>query len=239
MLTGPLALHNDEKAINFVQSMCKASMREFMSLPDGSFAAFVPDYFGKMGDNGVLKNVITIPKINIIDYSITFDKASYVSHVYLLTREHLNTQYGDVVNSYNEVMRLQESSGVVSLEKQGDVLLNVIDTSITGIPNSAADIMKRFGVNVYKETDNYIIDSTMTATKALMIFMEQWAKCFSNTLKLTFRPEILPGIRLSIEGADVTVFVQSVTHSWSADSGGTTSVTVSSPVKNSSGKIGS
>jgi hypothetical protein len=236
-LTGPLALYNDKPALEFVQSLCKGSMREFMTLPDGSFAAFVPDYFGKLHASGILNNEISIPQYEIVDYSADFNKSMYTSHVYLLTREHMDTQYGVTIGTFDEVQRLLQSNGTISLEKQGDSLLKLVDISITGC-KTASQLLQRFGVSVYDTTDNYIIDSTMTAVKALLIFMERWAACFSNTLKITFRPEILPGIRLRLEGAGVTVFVESVTHSWSATNGGATNVQISSPVETNTGKVG-
>lgn len=252
MLQGDLRMANDVSCLEYVSSCCKASMRTYMSLPDGSFAAFVPDWFGKMFPASEYHNIIEIPKTEVISFNIDFNKASYVSHLFLTTNETIpdpanasalgvNMDVLGKLGSIGNTVQLMMSSGVITLDYQGNNLLSLMDISCTGIsntdPNACKKLMNRWGVSVKQEHDNYIQDSRLTAISALYRFLRYWANCFKSMMQITFRPEILPGLRLHFADAGVTLYVEQVTHSWSATEGGTTTVTVNSPV-NDQGKAG-
>lgn len=230
-----LNMANDKPAIDYVDSCCKASMRAYMSLPDGSFAAFVPDWFGKMFPDSKYHNVIDIPKHEVMKFKADFDKSSYVSHLFLTTNEALPDPYGlGITSGLNDLMKLLTSSGTVTMQYQGANLLKLMDISSTGLdqndPDALNKLMQRWGVSVKRESDEYIQNAQLTAISALYRFLQYWANCFTSTMQLTFRPEIMPGLRLHFADAGVTLYVKSVQHSWNATSGGTTNVTVVSPV---------
>ena len=230
-----LNMANDKPAIDYVDSCCKASMRAYMSLPDGSFAAFVPDWFGKMFPDSKYHNVIDIPKHEVIKFKADFDKSSYVSHLFLTTNEAMPDPYGlGITSGLNDLMKLLTSSGTVTMQYQGANLLKLMDISSTGLdqndPDALNKLMQRWGVSVKRESDEYIQNAQLTAISALYRFLQYWANCFTSTLQLTFRPEIMPGLRLHFADAGVTLYVKSVQHSWNAVSGGATNVTVVSPV---------
>lgn len=230
-----LNMANDKPAIDYVDSCCKASMRAYMSLPDGSFAAFVPDWFGKMFPDSKYHNVIDIPRHEVIKFKADFDKSSYVSHLFLTTNEALPDPYGlGITSGLNDLMKLLTSSGTVTMQYQGANLLKLMDISSTGLdqndPDALNKLMQRWGVSVKRESDEYIQNAQLTAISALYRFLQYWANCFTSTMQLTFRPEIMPGLRLHFADAGVTLYVKSVQHSWNATSGGTTNVTVVSPV---------
>lgn len=230
-----LNMANDKPAIDYVDSCCKASMRAYMSLPDGSFAAFVPDWFGKMFPDSKYHNVIDIPRHEVMKFKADFDKSSYVSHLFLTTNEALPDPYGlGITSGLNDLMKLLTSSGTVTMQYQGANLLKLMDISSTGLdqndPDALNKLMQRWGVSVKRESDEYIQNAQLTAISALYRFLQYWANCFTSTMQLTFRPEIMPGLRLHFADAGVTLYVKSVQHSWNATSGGTTNVTVVSPV---------
>lgn len=230
-----LNMANDKPAIGYVDSCCKASMRAYMSLPDGSFAAFVPDWFGKMFPDSKYHNVIDIPRHEVMKFKADFDKSSYVSHLFLTTNEALPDPYGlGITSGLNDLMKLLTSSGTVTMQYQGANLLKLMDISSTGLdqndPDALNKLMQRWGVSVKRESDEYIQNAQLTAISALYRFLQYWANCFTSTMQLTFRPEIMPGLRLHFADAGVTLYVKSVQHSWNATSGGTTNVTVVSPV---------
>lgn len=230
-----LNMANDKPAIDYVDSCCKASMRAYMSLPDGSFAAFVPDWFGKMFPDSKYHNVIDIPRHEVMKFKADFDKSSYVSHLFLTTNEALPDPYGlGITSGLNDLMKLLTSSGTVTMQYQGANLLKLMDISSTGLdqndPDALNKLMRRWGVSVKRESDEYIQNAQLTAISALYRFLQYWANCFTSTMQLTFRPEIMPGLRLHFADAGVTLYVKSVQHSWNATSGGTTNVTVVSPV---------
>lgn len=237
LLGGDVAMKNDEPAINFIRSLCKSTMRSFMSLPDGSFAAFVPDWFGYMTPSNAKNNIIPIPTVEVKNFNIRFSKSSYVSHLFLTTAEHSVTYFGETQQfPLSQIAEDQKSSGTISLEKQGDKLLGLMDISATHC-SSTQEIMQRFGVSVKVENDSYIVDHTMTSISALYRFLRYWANTFKTTVKIGFRPELMPGHRLYIECADTTLFIETVTHSWSATNGGSTDVSVVAPV-NGDGRVG-
>lgn len=230
-----LNMANDKPAIDYVDSCCKASMRAYMSLPDGSFAAFVPDWFGKMFPDSKYHNAIDIPRHEVMKFKADFDKSSYVSHLFLTTNEALPDPYGlGITSGLNDLMKLLTSSGTVTMQYQGANLLKLMDISSTGLdqndPDALNKLMQRWGVSVKRESDEYIQNAQLTAISALYRFLQYWANCFTSTMQLTFRPEIMPGLRLHFADAGVTLYVKSVQHSWNATSGGTTNVTVVSPV---------
>ena len=237
MLTGDLALYNCEPCKKYVDALCQGSFRTYMSLPDGSFAAFVPDYFGVFDQN---MTPVELDDSQLVSYQTIMDESSYCSHLYVVTDE----LWGNVVGSENaaavsDAMKLLESSGVITLEKQGPQLAQLMDVSAAGVPNTAEglkELMNRWGVSVQKEQQPEIVSHTLTTLYALNRFLKYWANVFQTTVRTVFRPDILPGCRIHVTSANVTCYVQSVAHSWSSEQGGSSSLTLTTPV--SDGKAG-
>lgn len=249
MLGGELALKNDQPAFDYLKTLCNASFRSFMSMPDGSIAAFVPDYFGFINQDGGTPNQIDIPMVEVINFNSYFDKSSYVSHYYLLTNEisgnPMNAGPGSSINDssmfsrFGNVIRSQNSSGTMTLEnaKKADAIFKLMNAeNISGCSN-AQEMLQKWGVSVKNEENDLIVDHTLTALYALFQFLKFWANCFTSSLSITFKPEIIPGLRVRIPDAGTTLFVKSVTHSWDASSGGRTTISTVCPVTDS-GLIG-
>lgn len=245
MYQGKLLLKNDRPAIEFVKSLCQSSMRSFMSLPDGSFAAFVPDWWGIYKQPGI-NTVIEIPAIDVINFQADIDKSSYVSHFFLNTAEFIMDPSGLTgTQAYlTGYMQDMNSSGTITMQDYANQLAPLMDISATGYAapgrttgTALQTLMQNWGVNVVTKTDNYIVNSTMTTISALTQFLKYWANCFHTTATIAFRPEIMPGHRLHFPDAHCTLFVETVTHSWTATGGGSTQVTVVAPVTDS-GQVG-
>lgn len=232
-----LALVNDKPALEFVSTCCKASMRSYMSMPDGRFVAFVPDWFGWMMPSNARNATIDIPVQEVISFRTDFDKSSYCSHYMLLTNESFPDPTGMFSNPLNQTLRALISSGFISFQYQGDNLMKLMDISCTGCSN-LDEVMQRWGVNVITESNEYIIDHQLTSVYALYQFLRYWANCFKTQVQITFRPEIIPGLRLRFPHAGQSLFVESVSHSWNAMTGGTTSVTLVAPVNSNTGQVG-
>ena len=232
-----LALVNDKPALEFVSTCCKASMRSYMSMPDGRFVAFVPDWFGWMMPSNAKGSTIDIPVQEVISFRTDFDKSSYCSHYMLLTNESFPDPTGMFSNPLNQTLRALISSGFISFQYQGDNLMKLMDISCTGCSN-LDEVMQRWGVNVITESNEYIIDHQLTSVYALYQFLRYWANCFKTQVQITFRPEIIPGLRLRFPHAGQSLFVESVSHSWNAMTGGTTSVTLVAPVNSNTGQVG-
>ena len=233
-----LALINDKPALEFVSACCKASMRSYMSMPDGTFVAFVPDWFGTINKEVALNATLEIPRQEIISLHTDFDKSSYVSHYMLTTNESFPDPTGMLgANPLEQTVRQLISSGLVTFQYQGSNLLSLMDISCTGC-ETLDEVMQRWGVSVRTENNEYVIDHQLTAVYALYQFLKYWANCFKTSVRITFRPEIVPGLRLLFRDADQTVFVEQVTHSWNSRTGGSTSVVTTSPMTWSDGKYG-
>ena len=232
-----LALVNDKPALEFVSTCCKSSMRSYMSMPDGRFVAFVPDWFGWMMPSNAQGSTIDIPVQEVISFRTDFDKSSYCSHYMLLTNESFPDPTGMFSNPLSQTLRALISSGFISFQYQGDNLLKLMDISCTGCSN-LDEVMQRWGVNVITESNEYIIDHQLTSVYALYQFLRYWANCFKTQVQITFRPEIIPGLRLRFPHAGQSLFVESVSHSWNAMTGGTTSVTLVAPVNSNTGQVG-
>lgn len=233
-----LALINDKPALEFVSACCKASMRSYMSMPDGTFVAFVPDWFGIINKEVALNATLEIPRQEIISLHTDFDKSSYVSHYMLTTNENFPDPTGMLgANPLEQTVRQLISSGLVTFQYQGSNLLSLMDISCTGC-KTLDEVMQRWGVSVRTENNEYIIDYELTSVYALYQFLKYWANCFKTSVRITFRPEIVPGLRLLFRDADQTVFVEQVTHSWNSQTGGSTSVVTTSPMTWSDGKYG-
>lgn len=224
-------LYDNVPVLNYIKSLCNGSMRSFSSLPDGSFTAFVPDYFGFFENATQENNTIEIPDTDLIDFSVTHNKANYKSHVFLLTNEQMQNVcgiQGANDSSLSNVLRLMDSSGIVSFQKQPAELANLIDIRSMGFSQDAQgfkDLMNRWGVSVDKETDDNIVSHVMTTIEALYMLCKSWASVSECTVQLAFRPDIYPGLRLkfpSING--LTAFVDSCTQTWDAQNGGSTTV---------------
>ena len=235
-------LYDNEPVFGFVQSLCNASMRTFTSLPDGSFTAFVPDHFGYFSEaNPDYDNLVELDPINLIDYSISMNKSSYISHVFCLTNEAFPNLWGQSANTgLSTACQLMESSGIVSLQRNPEELAHLISLDGTGFATSAkgiGELLQEWGVQVLKAPDPNIESHVMTGILAVYKFVESWAHMFTANIQVSFRPDLRPGLRIHLSNLGITCYIESVTHSWNAQSGGTTSLQVNSIV-NDKGRAG-
>ena len=235
-------MYQNVSVFSFVSSMCKASMRSFMSLPDGSFCAFVPDHFGFFSKaNPKYDNLVPLDPVNLIDYDIPISKAGYISHLFNITSEFMPNLWGQSADSgLSTAEKLMYSSGIVSLQRNPEELSHLISLDGTGFPTSAAGIgqlLQTWGTKPQNNSDPNIESHVMTAIEAVYEFVENWASLFQASLRVAFMPELRPGLRLELPNLGICCYIDSVTHSWSASSGGSTSIQVNS-ITNSTGRAG-
>ena len=131
-------------------------------------------------------------------------------------------------NSLSTAIRLMESSGTVSFQKQPKELSKLINIQLAGFEQTAEgfnNLMNKWGVSVIKPQASFLVSHVMTTIFSVYSLCKAWAKVFNTKLTLDFRPDIFPGMRLEIPALDnMTVFVNSVTHSWNSTTGGSTTV---------------
>jgi hypothetical protein len=85
LLTGDKSLMNDQPLFPFLQELCQGSMRSFMSLPNGDFYAFYPDYFGSFEQQPYWE----IDDIEVIEGNITLTDDALATHVYVVVPHYL------------------------------------------------------------------------------------------------------------------------------------------------------
>lgn len=109
LLTGDKALMNDVTLFPFIQQLCEASLRSFQSLPDGSFHAFYPDYFGETYHRPPYWN---IANIEILDGKINLSDDPLVTHMYVVGSLGPTALVGSSVGDmFNEL----QTAGVVTI----------------------------------------------------------------------------------------------------------------------------
>ena len=92
-------------------------------------------------------------------------------------------------------------------------------------------------MQVLKAPNPDIESHVMTGILAVYKFVESWAHMFTANIQVSFRPDLRPGLRIHLSNLGITCYIESVTHSWNAQSGGTTSLQVNSIV-NDKGRAG-
>jgi len=230
LLVGEKSLMNCTSIFPFVQQVTAASMRNFQSLPDGTFFAFFPDYFGEFakldGKPGVYWSV---PDIEIISGNIQLSDDALATHVYVV---------GDTIGSFgqgadseliNEIM----SGGVMTIFEAfecGFVNLDTgINAQITG-KIDAINFMARYGARPYINEDaSFIRSPAFEAFMAFQTFQLMWARQFQTNFSFTFMPELYPGGRIELSDHGFQVYIDSVTHNFDYVQGFTTDAQLEAP----------
>lgn len=221
-LRGEKAPVNDVSLLSTIQTICSASLRSFMSGPDGSFIAFYPDYFGIFGT----KYKLILEDVEMINFSIDVSDNNLATDVFVAGGT-------EVPNLGTNDTQLQWvlSSGVASIT-QSAMMKMLLGVDIDKDPEWKPDqIYKRFGMRPFKaEFPNLIGGGTqIERIQAITLFGQKWAQQYSTQVQFTFMPEIMPGMRIYIKSHGVTVYVEEVSHNFSYESGFTTVATISSP----------
>jgi len=228
-LKGERSLMNDISCFEAVQQMSAASMRCFMSMPDGRFMAFYPDYFGaRRGPYWPIYD------IEIEDFQIQLNDHNLVTHSFVTG----DTQPGpDGVDWMDRIA----SRGVASITMTeildsfiNDSYLNTEATAPTG-PKGAKKLLdaeaflKRFGARPRKEENPIIRNTAFEFLFAFQKFMEYWAAQFATEVQFTFQPEVMAGGIIWLPQHGLQFFVESVDHTFDYESGFTTQPVLTSP----------
>jgi len=219
MFEGEKAYINDEPLLQVVQTITRAGLRNFSSAPNGDFMAYYPDYFGLDGKNAILQ----LEEIEMKDVHIDFNDDALTTHVYV-AGDH---QFGQGI-PVNEMGWL-ETMGVASVENS--FLFGALTAMSIGFPEqmTGPEIMKRFGVRPYRQEFTGIASKELEFLVACQIFMLKWAQQFETQIELTFMPELFPGMRVSLAGHNIQVYVTEVSHTFDFEDGFTTSATIMAP----------
>jgi hypothetical protein len=252
LLQGEKSLMNDVPLMEGVVQLCRGSMRSFMSLPNGMFCAFYPDYFGAFGRMPYLN----IKDPEIIDLNIVLNDAPLVTHMYV----NGNT-IDPLKNSVDQFDQLY-SVGVITLDDVfggANRALNFINdaSSVTGtdsnntpenvdIVGQAAEppgfsqfyqklspeglrFIETYGTRPKVINEPLIRSPWFEFLMAYNEFTYNWSMHTATTVDLAFMPEVMAGGLVRFPDHNINMYVEAVTHQWDYSSGFETTAMLSAP----------
>jgi len=204
--------------IQMVQAVCKASLRNFQSAPNGDFIAYYPDHFGLEGKPAVMK----LEDIELKDVHIDYSDDNLTTHVYVAGDPVL---YGQT----DQVLCWLDSAGTCSVEDEWSFQrmrkVGLGDFEF----RDGAEFMKRYGVRPYQQFMPMVGSHELEFLLATQIFMEKWAAQYQTRCSFTFMPELLPGMRVEIGDHGLQLYVNEVIHEFNFENGFRTSAVMSAP----------
>lgn len=246
-LRGNKSLMNDKPLMPFIQQMAEGSLRQFMSMPNGDFFAFYPDYFGETWHR---PPYWMIEDIEVLDGRVRLNDESLVTHQYIIG----DTTFQGEGGLWN---RLQ-SAGSVSIfnaftsnwvvteqdrdekdredkdkedkkekkekpEKAFHAFSRIIEQ------DEAIAFLQRYGARPAVEDFAMIRNPFFELFLAYQKFMQSWARQFLTPFVFTFMPELYPGGKVGMPDHGLQMYIEEVTHTWDYESGFTTEAQFSSP----------
>lgn len=215
--TGARSLQNDIPVMDGVKQFCQASLRNYMSLPDGSFLAFYPDYFGAKR-----KPYWWIPDIEIIDMRIQLNDHNLATHVYV-TGDTFNRN--DAIDEWDRIL----TRGVVTIN---DVALlgAMMDPGNPSVPLNPEAFLNHYGARPIAEENPLIRNHFYEFLMAWQRFMQLWATQFATSVDFTFQPEVMAGGLVGFKDHNLQMYVEEVEHTFAYDeSGFNTTAILSAP----------
>lgn len=247
-LIGEKSLMNDVPIVRGIEEFCKGSMRHYMSLPNGQFCAFYPDFFGVYGR----KPYLNIKDIEIIDLNIVINDEPIVTHMYV-NGNTINPLQGGV-----DIMDKVLSVGVITIDDvfQGNGL-NFINNpdAVTGanlstpsnfqLDNAASpatftqyydDIdpntvkfLETYGARPKVVNEPLIRSPWFEFVSAYNQFAYNWTMHTATNVQLTFMPELMAGGLVRFEDHNIVMYVEGVNHVWDYSTGFETSAYLTAP----------
>jgi len=222
-LWGPRRLLNDQPVLSHVENISKAAMRSFSSAPNGDFVAWFPDYFGHYGNLGAMN----VELIEVNDFTVDWSDEKLKTHQFVTGQvEVVSTNPLSAPGmSLNDAL----THGVATVEFPQ--LLEFI-TKVKDHPlwNNPEAILERFGARVSSRTVGSLSSREAEFYRAVYAFMENWTSQYTQSITLTFMPELYPGMLLRLPEWGVQFYVRGVTHTWDyANQGFVTSVRITAP----------
>lgn len=226
-LFGARARLNDTPLLQTVAMLANASMRSFMSAPNGDFIAWFPDYFGQYGTAAKMK----IEDIELMNdgFTVQWSDENMVTHQYTAGSP---TGYGGpspVPGGPVNPLTFYQTMGVATVEFP-EVMESLLNIDVSD-PVAAAFLDAESWLNRFGARPNFTPMGTLTGPEAefwyaLYLFQENWAKQFSSQVDLTFMPEVYPGMLLNLTRFGFQAYVEQVTHTFNLGPGGGFQTTV-------------
>jgi len=248
-LVGEKSLMNDVPIMQGIQQFCQGSMRSFMSLPNGMFAAFYPDRFGVFGR----KPYLQIRDLEIIDFNIVLNDEPLVTHMYVNGNTIMPTQSS--VDQLDQVL----SVGVITIDDVfsdgvngphfvndpsalagagGNQNIDLINDAVPpaqwsqyyeDVSPTSKRFLETYGARPKVKNNPLIRSPWFEFVTAYNEFAFSWSAQTATTVDLTFMPELLAGGLVEFPEHNIIMFCESVSHTWSYESGFETAAYLSSP----------
>jgi hypothetical protein len=228
LMTGSKSIYNDEPLLPFIQQLAQASLRNFQSLPDGTFFAFYPDQFGTYNHR---KPYWEIDDIEIVDGSIELSDEALATHVFVV---------GDTIpDGQISVPEMVHSTGVVTVfdafassfmiqkdDRREDAKKGTRKVLDRG---AAMSFLRRYGVRPHYEEATFIRNHMFEMFYAFTQFQLLWSRQFLTQFSFTFMPELYPGGVVAFPDHGIRCYIDSVTHTFDYEGGFTTQANLSAP----------
>lgn len=249
-LKGERSLMNDEPLLGFIEQLCQGSLRNFMSLPNGDFFAFIPDYFGGLTGRTPYWE---IDDIEILNGEIQLSDEALATHVYIV---------GDtgIMDHEIDLFEKLQTTGVITVFNAflADFLNGIYAPTISedGKPTSEATqkfieeeervpslankekaiaFLERYGARPFYEEAPYIRSHYYETFLAYQMFCLMWSKQFLTTFEFTFMPELIPGGLVAFPQHGIQCYIDEVQHTGDYQSGFRTRANLSAPTATKNG----
>jgi hypothetical protein len=216
--TGERALANDIPLFDWIKDICTASGRSFMSLPNGDFLAYYPNYFGWANDVDEFAPYFVIQDIELIDLQIDISDAELTTHVF---------GAGDTYTPNQSIDLEEKFMSVVASVENAEAFNAFINQNGETFDSTA--FLERYGARPLTVEELNIKHPLVLFLFTWNTFLEKWANQFIATVDLTFMPELYPGTLVEFYQKDLVMYVESVTHTFDRAGGFRTSATMKSP----------
>jgi cell wall-associated NlpC family hydrolase len=233
-LSGRRALANDIPLFEWIEQMCKAGGRRFCSMPNGDFLAFFPDYFNDFNRTPYF----IIRPIEIIDLQIQVSDRDLVTHVFatgtsftpqIQLQDRMLSMIASVQEpAFNMFINIDDQSKKPAPKRKGKKKSKKKTTNDLNVWKGAEAFLKRYGARPLAIDLPDLRNPVLLWMAAWMEFQKHWARQFGATASFTFMPELLPGGIVNFDNK-ITMFVESVTHTFDLEGGFTTSAELNSP----------
>ena len=223
-LFGYRALMNDEPVFKTIDSILRASGRNYCSAPNGDLISWFPDYWGEYG----LAGAVDIETVELKDFAVMWGDANMITHQFVEGAIY-TTGMGPMPAGVIDALHAVETRGVVTVDMPGllSAVLNVKDSSQYPWLTEPQLLLQRFGARIDRAKNSVILGGQQEFWAAVAKFTRAWAAQFSTTVPMTFMPELFPGMLMRIPSFKVQMYVTQVTHSWNYEEGAGFSTDVS------------
>jgi hypothetical protein len=206
-----------------------------MSMPNGDFYAFYPDYFGGLGRTPYWQ----IKDIEIMDGRIELSDDALATHVFMVG----DTQPSGGTLGFGTVDWIDKinTAGVVNVVNAfaADFINGPPDPATPSAISSAGgalsdkgnaiNFLKKYGARPLYEDIPAVRSPIYETFVAYQKFCLAWSQQFKTTFEFTYLPELFPGGLVAFPEHGLQCFVEQVQHSGSYTEGFRTTATLTAP----------